>query len=60
MTAPACCLCGVKLQPWHPGATGYGHNPDPLSEHPDDRCCDACNDELVIPARLAQIYGGRS
>lgn len=29
----------------------YGHNPAPLSE--EGRCCDDCNKNHVIPARLS-------
>lgn len=52
MTAPdprtqthTCCLCGTTF-------TGWGNNPDPLGDHEDDRCCDDCNANKVIPARL--------
>jgi hypothetical protein len=30
---------------------GYGNNADPVSE---GRCCDRCNGEIVIPARVRQ------
>lgn len=32
---------------------GYGHNPEPLKEF-SKRCCDSCNEQHVIPARLSQ------
>ena len=38
-----CCICGKK-------AEGYGNNPQPVKDK--GRCCDACNAEVVIPARL--------
>lgn len=41
-----CCLCGKeieKLGNWE------GNNAEPLKE---GRCCDACNMDKVIPARL--------
>ena len=44
-----CCLCGAEIH-------GWGHNPWPLNKKDDDRCCNACNDVYVIPARLAQMY----
>lgn len=43
-----CCLCGATF-------VGWGNNPSPLSDNPDDRCCDDCNYTKVIPARLAEI-----
>ena len=41
----SCCLCGCKF-------TGLGNNPWPLSENENDRCCNACNEVRVIPARI--------
>ena len=38
-----CCLCGVI-------AVGYGNNPQPIKK--EGRCCDECNADQVIPARL--------
>lgn len=38
-----CCLCGEKIG-------GYGNNAQPLK---DGRCCDKCNVEKVIPARIS-------
>lgn len=58
MSAPQCCICGSPCEPWHPGPdTGYGHNPDPLGT-PDGRCCDACNQLLVFPARMKRLAAG--
>ena len=47
-----CNLCGSEIQPEHGVAWTLGHNPDPLSTHPDDRCCRECNDTYVFQARL--------
>jgi hypothetical protein len=49
-----CCLCNEEITP---DASGwqYGHNPAPLGETEDDRCCDSCNYQEVIPARLQGI-----
>jgi hypothetical protein len=42
-----CCLCGKVIE------SGFGNNPDPLPvKNEDDECCDACNYEKVIPARM--------
>ena len=43
-----CCLCGKEIK-------DMGHNPWPLREKVHDRCCDECNTEKVIPARLASF-----
>ena len=52
--APKCCLCGEPCEPWHPGSTGYGHNPEPLGNRSTDRCCMECNETKVIPERMRQ------
>ena len=41
-----CCLCGVEFE-------GYGNNPAPVKE--SGECCDRCNAEKVIPARLEAL-----
>jgi hypothetical protein len=41
-----CCLCGMELK-------DYGHNPWPLKK--SGRCCEQCNWDKVIPARLEDI-----
>ena len=48
-----CCLCGKKVKE-------YGNNPYPLRAR--GKCCDKCNMDLVIPARIIAIYSknGRS
>ena len=38
-----CCICGKEF-------TGYGNNPWPIMK--DGQCCDECNFEIVLPARL--------
>ena len=38
-----CCICGREFE-------GWGNNPWPLET--DGECCDECNMEYVIPARL--------
>lgn len=43
-----CCICG-KVMP-----TGYyGNNPEPVKT--SGACCDECNRNVVIPARLVRI-----
>ena len=41
-----CCLCGQEF-------IGWGNNPQPLAE--EGACCDQCNLERVIPARLGMM-----
>jgi hypothetical protein len=43
--------CSICQQPF----VGYGNNPDPVN---DGVCCNDCNDNVVIPARLA-LYRAR-
>jgi hypothetical protein len=45
-----CVLCGEK-------SIGWGNNPEPLASYDDGRCCERCNWEKVIPARIDR-YGG--
>jgi len=41
-----CCICGEVFE-------GYGNNPWPVRE--EGRCCDDCNAQYVIMARLANL-----
>jgi hypothetical protein len=46
ITKTLCCFCGVEL-------TDRGNNPDPIVvENETDRCCDSCNLERVVSARI--------
>lgn len=40
-----CCLCGREIE-------GYGNNAEPVK---DGRCCDDCNDNVVLPVRIGWI-----
>lgn len=40
----ACCLCGKQYM-------GWGNNPEPIKGYPG-RCCNECNNDLVIPWRI--------
>ena len=54
-----CCICDNEFD------NGFGNNPDPVkrdlnnelvySKSNDPRCCDACNTNHVIPARLKEL-----
>jgi len=42
-----CCICGAKMD------DKYGNNPWPIKvESKEDRCCNKCNWNVVIPARV--------
>ena len=45
-----CNLCGQEIQ-------GWGNNPWPLCDREDEKsqCCNDCNSNLIIPARLIQM-----
>lgn len=45
--AKVCSICKGKY-------IGYGHNADPYA----GRCCDSCNMNAVIPARVYQMATG--
>lgn len=54
-----CCICGEEF-------TGWGNNPWPvvspdtkLRKDADDVCCDKCNRNFVIPARIAMIKNNK-
>lgn len=42
-----CCICGEKF-------LGYGNNPYPLVKKEGARCCDACNEKVIL-ARMQEI-----
>ena len=50
-----CSICEGEIE-----VTSYGwaegHNAQPVNE---GRCCDMCNDTVVIPMRIARVFGGR-
>ena len=41
-----CCICGITDH-------GYGNNPDHIKK--EGKCCDECNADQVVPARL-ELY----
>ena len=46
-----CSLCDKNYE-------GMGNNPMPLKEV-DERCCDTCNSEKVLPARIMRMMQGK-
>jgi hypothetical protein len=45
--AKICCICGKEFTEW-------GNNPWPIKE--EGTCCDTCNRDFVIPARIERMY----
>ena len=43
-----CIICGETFNE-------IGNNPEPVYIGKGDRCCDECNNNKVIPARLKQL-----
>lgn len=50
--APRCSICGGPQEKWHPKSKGYGHNAEPIN---DGRCCNRCNNTIVIPRRMKDM-----
>jgi len=44
-----CCICGSSFY-------GYGNNPAPVRQY--GKCCNDCNTEKVIPARIVRMNLG--
>jgi hypothetical protein len=45
----ACTICG---RPY----TRFGNNAEPINH---GRCCDDCNRDIILPARISRIQQGR-
>lgn len=43
---PICCFCGNHCE------DEFGNNPYPANNEEDARCCNDCNETVVIPARI--------
>jgi hypothetical protein len=46
-----CCLCGGDIEMDPIGTFRMSHNPDPVAT--EGRCCGACNEFVVLPARMS-------
>lgn len=46
-----CCICNKPIE--IKGTWRWGNNADPIA---DGRCCDHCDQTVVIPARVVSIY----
>lgn len=56
-----CCICHMVIEPMRDALTGdviwaSGHNAQPVH---DGRCCDGCNDHVVLHARLKLLVHQR-
>ena len=51
-----CSICGGSIELECNGWAG-GHNAQPINS---GRCCAICNDTVVIPVRIRQLYARRS
>lgn len=47
-----CCICGKEFD-------GWGNNPWPVVKDKKAECCDDCNWDIVIPARIKVLYGNK-
>ena len=47
--AQKCVICGKVF-------TGYGNNAEPVA---DGECCDKCNSDVVVPARIKELMKAR-
>ena len=46
-----CSLCGNEIKKT-PMGWALGNNPHPLMKNENDRCCDECNENYVLPTRV--------
>ena len=46
---PICCICGKECE------NEFGNNPWPVNNDEDARCCDVCNDTVVVPERITRL-----
>lgn len=44
-----CCICGKHF-------SGWGNDPWPVNMNSGTVCCDECNYNVVIPARIAALH----
>lgn len=49
-----CSICNQEMT--HPTLKNYlGNNPFPIRTDENARCCDSCNENFVIPARIIAL-----
>jgi len=47
-----CSICGLVIKPHPVSGWDKGHNAQPVNA---GRCCDVCNELIVIPRRIADM-----
>ena len=47
-----CTICGLEIKTDSDGIWSGGHNAEPINE---GRCCEKCNDIIVLPMRLREF-----
>ena len=50
-----CCICDQEIKP-NAAGWAHGNNPEPVRNW--GRCCDDCDNRVVIPARIVAMYRG--
>ena len=50
-----CCFCEAELPFVDDQGIRWGHNPLPACSEEDAECCDYCNWNIVIPARIHSL-----
>ena len=51
-----CTICGLEIKTDSDGKWDGGHNAEPINK---GRCCEKCNNIVVIPMRLRQFEARR-
>lgn len=51
-----CCICNNEFE-YDKSKMLIGHNPEPIEHQGGERCCQNCNDKVVVPARLNGYRG---
>lgn len=49
-----CCLCGQEIKT--DNAYSFGNNPFPICTIENARCCDKCNNAIVVPFRIITMH----
>ena len=51
-----CTICGLVIKTDSDGIWDGGHNAEPINK---GKCCEKCNDTVVLPMRLRQFEARR-
>ena len=43
-----CCICGNEIK-------DLGNDPSPIEHKKNERCCDSCSDNIVVPVRIMML-----